>query len=154
ITAYDAIGTAHSAAAGRISYIFGLKGPSMPVDTACSSSLVALHLAVESLRNGETNACIVGGVNLMLAPDLTVNLCRAKMLSKDGYCKTFDASADGYARGEGCGILILKTLSKAQEDGDIIYAVIRGTAINQDGASGGITVPNGVAQEELIRTAL
>jgi acyl transferase domain-containing protein/acyl carrier protein len=151
---YFGTGNAASAAAGRLSYVYGLQGPSISIDTACSSSLVAVHLAVQSLRNRECPLAIAGGVNVMLNPDVTVNFCRARMLSPEGRCKTFDAAADGYVRGEGCGIVVLKRLSDALADGDRILAVIRGSAVNQDGRSSGLTVPNGPAQEEVIREAL
>jgi acyl transferase domain-containing protein len=152
--AYTASGTAHSMASGRISYILGLQGPNVAVDTACSSSLVAVHLAVQSLRNREATLALAAGVNLILVPDGTVMLCRARMMSPDGRCKTFDASADGYARAEGCGVLVLKRLADAQRDGDRVLAVIRGTALNQDGRTSGVTAPNGPAQEAVIRAAL
>jgi acyl transferase domain-containing protein len=154
ITAYFGTGTALSVAAGRLSYFFGLNGPSLAVDTACSSSLVAVHLAAQSLRRGECRFAIAGGVNLMLRPEPTVNFCRARMLSADGRCKTFDAAADGYSRGEGAGIVVLERLSDALANGKRVLAVILGSAINQDGRSSGLTVPNGVSQEALIREAL
>jgi acyl transferase domain-containing protein len=152
--AYFGTGTAPSVAAGRLSYSLGLEGPSLSVDTACSSSLVAVHLACQSLRNGESDMAIAGGVSVLLAPEINVALSRARMLSPGGRCRTFDASADGYVRSEGCGLLILKRLSAAVTDGDRVLAVIRGSAINQDGRSGGLTVPNGPSQQELIREAL
>ena len=139
---------------GRISYTLGLQGPSMAIDTACSSSLVALHQACQSLRSGESDAVIAGGVNLMLSPTLSIDFSQAHMLAPDGHCKTFDKSADGYVRGEGCGIIILKRLSDAQRDNDKILALIKGSAVNQDGASSGLTVPNGPAQESVIKRAL
>ncbi|HEX2909582.1 MAG TPA: SDR family NAD(P)-dependent oxidoreductase [Chloroflexia bacterium] len=151
---YFATGNFLNVAAGRLSYVLGLQGPSMAVDTACSSSLVAIHLACQSLRTGESDAALAGGVNLMLSPNGTVTLSTARMLSKDGRCKTFDANADGYGRGEGCGVVVLKRLSQAQADGDKILALIRGSAVNQDGPSSGLTVPNGPAQQALIRQAL
>ncbi|HET9914975.1 MAG TPA: type I polyketide synthase [Anaerolineales bacterium] len=154
LDAYFASGNAHSIATGRLSYILGLRGPSFPVDTACSSSLVATHLAVQSLRNGECRLALAGGVNLILTPEVTVALSKAHMLSPDGRCKTFDARADGFVRGEGGGILILKRLSDALADGDNILALIRGSAINQDGRSNGLTAPNGPSQEAVIRAAL
>ncbi len=151
---YFITGNALNAAAGRLSYILGLQGPSIAMDTACSSSLVAIHLACQSLRNKECSQALVGGVNLILSPDITISSSRAKMLAPDGRCKTFDAAADGYIRGEGCGVILLKRLSQAQADKDNILAVIRGSAVNQDGPSSGLTVPNGVAQQTLIRQAL
>lgn len=154
ITAYVGTGNHPSVAAGRISYFLGVHGPAISIDTACSSSLVAVHLACQGLKFGEVNCAIVGGVNLILAPDMSINISKAHMLSGDGYCKTFDANADGYVRGEGCGVIILKRLSDATRDGDSILAVIKGSAINQDGASSGLTVPNGSAQEAVISQAL
>jgi acyl transferase domain-containing protein len=151
---YFGTGTAPSVAAGRLSYVLGLQGPCLSVDTACSSSLVAVHLAAQSLRNGESDLAIAGGVSLLLAPEVNVALSRAHMLSADGRCKSFDAAADGYVRSEGCGIVVLKPLSKALEDGDRVLAVLLGSAVNQDGRSGGLTVPNGPAQQALIREAL
>src|SRR5690606_3440857 len=154
IDAYLASGNAHSVAAGRISYCLGLNGPALAIDTACSSSLVALHAACQSLRNGETRVALCGGVNVMCSPETTIALSKAHMLAPDGRCKTFDASADGFSRGEGCGVLVLKRLADALADRDRVLAVIRGTAVNQDGRSGGLTVPNGPAQEAVIRAAL
>ncbi|HYO60253.1 non-ribosomal peptide synthetase/type I polyketide synthase [Archangium sp.] len=151
---YAATGNGYSFVPGRLSYVLGLQGPCMPVDTACSSSLVALHLASESLRAGESNLALVGGVNLILSPETTICLCSMQALAGDGRCKTFDASADGYVRGEGCGVLVLKRLSDAQRDGDSILALIRGSAVNHDGASGGLTVPNGPAQQAVVQRAL
>jgi amino acid adenylation domain-containing protein len=147
-------GNAASVASGRLSYTFGFQGPCMAIDTACSSSLVATHLAVQALRNRECNLAVVAGVNLMLTPDVTINFCLGRLLSPEGHCKTFDAGADGYARGEGCGVLIFKRLAEAQADGDRILAVVRGSALNQDGRSAGLTAPNGLAQEAVIRKAL
>nr|DAB41916.1 TPA_exp: ArzN - PKS (KS, AT, OMT, KR, ACP) [Fischerella sp. PCC 9339] len=154
IDAHLGTGTAHSVASGRLSYSLGLTGPSVAVDTACSSALVTIHLACQSLRNRESNLALAGGVNLLLSPEITLTFCKARMLSRDGYCKTFDASADGYVRAEGCGIIILKRLSDAVANGDNILAVIRGSAVNQDGRSSGLTVPNGPSQQAVIRQAL
>jgi acyl transferase domain-containing protein len=154
LDAYYPTGNALNAAAGRLSYVLGLHGPSMAVDAACASSLVAVHLAAQSLRNGECRLALAGGVNLILAPDAHVAMSRARALSPDGRCKTFDASADGYGRGEGCGVVVLKRLSDALADGDRVLAVIRGTAVLHDGRSGGLTVPNGAAQQAVIRAAL
>jgi malonyl CoA-acyl carrier protein transacylase len=154
IDAHLGTGTLLSPAAGRLSYALGLKGASMVVDTACSSSLVATHLALNSLRNKESDMALVGGVSLLLSPTLNINFSKARMLSPDGLCKTFDASANGYVRSEACGVVVLKRLSQALQDGDNILALIRGSAINQDGASGGLTVPSGPSQEAVIRQAL
>lgn len=154
IDAYVGTGIALSAANGRLSYLLGLNGPSMAIDTACSSSLVALHLACQSLRNRECGMALAGGVNLILIPELTINFCKARMLAPDGRCKTFDAAADGYVRGEGCGVVVLKRLSDAEADGDTVLAIIRGSAVNQDGSSGGLTVPSGPSQEAVILGAL
>jgi acyl transferase domain-containing protein/acyl carrier protein len=154
IDAYKASGSAHSIASGRLSYVMGLQGPSVSIDTACSSSLVAVHLACQSLRTKECRMALAGGVHLLLAPDNTISFCKSKMLAPDGHCKTFDASADGFAEGEGCGIVVLKRLADAVADGDRVLAVIRGSAVNQDGPSSGLTAPNGPAQEAVVRSAL
>jgi acyl transferase domain-containing protein/acyl-CoA synthetase (AMP-forming)/AMP-acid ligase II/acyl carrier protein len=154
IDAYSGTGTAFSTAAGRISYTFGLHGPCMPVDTACSSSLVSVHLACNSLRNGECNLAIAGGVNLILSPEPSIYMCKLNALAPDGRCRSFDESASGYVRGEGAGAVILKRLSEAVRDKDHIYAVIRGSAVNQDGRSNGMMAPNGRAQQQVIRKAL
>jgi acyl transferase domain-containing protein/acyl carrier protein len=151
---YLATGTALNAAAGRISFTLGLQGPCMAIDTACSSSLVAIHTACQSLRTRESNLAIAGGVNVMLSPDPFVLISKWGMLSPDGRCKTFDASANGFVRGEGCGLVILERLSDAIANGRRILAVIRGSAINQDGKSSGLTVPNGLAQQAVVRQAL
>ena len=147
-------GNSHSTASGRISYTLGLVGPNLVVDTSCSSSLVSIHLACSSLRNKECNLALAGGVNLLLSPELSVALSQGRMLSVDGRCKTFDASANGYVRGDGCGIIVLKRLSDAVANKDNILAVIRGSAINQDGPSSGLTVPNGPSQVAVIRQAM
>jgi acyl transferase domain-containing protein/NADPH:quinone reductase-like Zn-dependent oxidoreductase/SAM-dependent methyltransferase/acyl carrier protein len=141
-------------AAGRVAYTLGLQGPTLTVETACSSSLVAVHLACQSLRNQEAQMALVGGVNLMLTPHISIMEARAHMHAPDGRCKTFDDAADGMGRGEGCGVVVLKRLTDAQAAGDPILAVIRGSAVNHDGASSGLTVPNGLAQEALIKQAL
>ncbi|MDT5069989.1 MAG: hypothetical protein QOK02_6144 [Mycobacterium sp.] len=154
IEAYVAIGTSNAAAAGRISYRLGLQGPAVAVDTACSSSLVAIHQACQALRLGECDLALAGGANVLLTPATMITFSHAHMLAPDGRCKTFDAAADGYVRGEGCGVIVIKRLEDAIADGDRIRAVIRGSAINQDGASGGLTVPNGVAQQRVITDAL
>jgi acyl transferase domain-containing protein len=152
--AYLATGSSHAIASGRLSYILGLHGPSVSIDTACSSSLVAVHMACLSLRAGECRQALAGGVNLLLTPYTTIALCKTRMLAPDGRCKTFDARADGFGRGEGCGMVVLKRFSDAVADGDNILAVIAGSAVNQDGRSSGITAPNGPAQEAVIRQAL
>lgn len=154
IEAYMAIGTSNAAAAGRISYRLGLQGPSVAVDTACSSSLVAIHQACQALQLGECDLALAGGANVLLTPATMITFSHAHMLAPDGKCKTFDAAADGYVRGEGSGVIVIKRLEDAIRDGDRIRAVIRGSAINQDGASGGLTVPNGVAQQRVIADAL
>lgn len=151
---YSLTGTMTSTAAGRISYTLGLRGPSVALDTACSSSLVALHLAVRSLRSGESDQALAGGVNLALDSTSFEALSRIGALSPDGRCKTFGDGADGYGRGEGCGVVLLKRLRDAERDGNTIYAVIGGSAVNHDGRSNGLTAPNGVAQEEVIADAL
>ncbi|NET16612.1 MAG: type I polyketide synthase, partial [Okeania sp. SIO1H6] len=151
---YLGIGTAMSMSAGRVAYILGLQGPALFLDTSCSSSLVALHLACQSLRSRESNMALVGGVNLMLAPNSTYALCQGKALSPDSRCKTFDASADGFARGEGCGMVVLKRLRDATADNDRILALVKGSAVNHDGPSSGLTVPNQQAQKKVIRQAL
>jgi acyl transferase domain-containing protein/acyl-CoA synthetase (AMP-forming)/AMP-acid ligase II/pimeloyl-ACP methyl ester carboxylesterase len=154
VDAYAGTGNAHSIAANRLSYILDLRGPSLAVDTACSSSLVALHLACQSLKTGECDRAIVGGVNLMLSPELTRTFSLAGMMAADGRCKTFDESADGYVRGEGCGVIILKRLDEAIIDRDNILAIVAGSAIEQDGRSNGLTAPNGRSQQVVIRRAL
>ena len=154
IDAYDALGNFRSVAAGRISYFLGLHGPTMQLDTTCSSALLGVHLACQSLRSQESNLALAGGVNLMLEPGTTVGFSKLKALSPDGRCKTFDATANGYARGEGCGVVVLKRLSDAVADGDIIHGLIRGSAANHDGRSNGLTAPNGSAQEALLHQAL
>lgn len=152
--AFTATGASRSIAANRLSYVLDLRGPSLSIDTACSSSLVALHLACQSLRQGECEMALAGGINLMLSPELTIALSQANMMATDGRCKTFDASADGYVRGEGCGIVVLKLLSQAVKDGDSILALVRGSAVGQDGRSNGLTAPNGRAQQAVVRQAL
>ncbi|MDT0308874.1 thioester reductase domain-containing protein [Streptomyces sp. DSM 44917] len=154
IDAYAATGGSQNMASNRLSFALGLEGPSMTVDTACSSSLVALHLAAQALRAGECDTALVAGVNLMLSPGTTVALSKAQMLSPEGRCKTFDASADGYVRGEGCGVVVLRRADVARESGQRVWAVVRGTATNQDGRSSGLTVPRGPAQQDVIRKAL
>lgn len=154
ITAYTGTGNAHSIAANRLSYFLDLRGPSLAVDTACSSSLVAVHLACRSLLAGEIDHALAGGVSLILSPEVSIAFSQAHMLASDGRCKTFDAAADGYVRGEGCGVVVLKRYADARRDGNRIFALIRGTAVNQDGRSNGLTAPNGIAQQAVLRTAL
>lgn len=154
INAYAGTGSASSALAGRLAYVLGLQGPTLSVDTACSSSLVSVHLACQALRQQECSLALAGGVNLLLSPEPTLNLCKAQMLSRTGRCRTFDAEADGYVRGEGAGLVVLKRLSSAQQDGDRILGVIRASGVGQDGRSSGLTAPNGQAQQELFRSVL
>ena len=147
-------GTLHSVLANRLSYFLDLRSPSMSIDTACSSSLVAIHMACQSLRFGEIDVAIAGGVSLMITPELMVSMSKLGFMAPDGRCKTFDERADGFGRGEGCGIVVLKRLSDAIADRDRVLAVIRGSAVNQDGRSTLLAAPNGPAQEALIREAL
>ncbi|WP_158929663.1 type I polyketide synthase [Acidisphaera sp. S103] len=149
-----ATGTSNAIAAGRLAYAFGFGGPALAVNTACSSSLVAVHLAIQSLRRGESQMALAGGVSLMLMPDLTRAFADAGMLAGDGRCRPFDSAADGYARSEGVGIVVLKRLGQARADEDRVLAVLRGGAINQDGASNGLTAPSGAAQRAVIAAAL
>jgi acyl transferase domain-containing protein len=154
VETYLATGGVLSVIAGRLAYFLGTQGPAVVVDTACSGSLVAVHQACRSLRHGESRMAVAGGVAAMLLPELTANFARAGMLSAHSRCKTFDAAADGYVRSEGCGLVVLKRLTDARADRDRVLAVIRGSAVNQDGRSGGLTVPNGLAQEAVITAAL
>jgi amino acid adenylation domain-containing protein len=151
---YTGTGNAHSIAANRLSYSLNLHGPSIAVDTACSSSLVAVHLACQSLRAGESDLALAGGVNVVLDDQWNSVFSKARMLAPDGRCKTFDAAADGYGRGEGCGVIVLKRLSDALAGREQIFAVVRGSAVNQDGRSNGLTAPSGGAQRAVIRAAL
>ncbi len=154
LDAYLGTGTAHSAVPGRLSYFLGWQGPSIAVDTACSSSLVALHLATEGLRRRECDIALCAGVSVIHHPRLHIILSQANMLAPDGRCKTFDAAADGYSRSEGCGSVVLKRLSDALRDDDPVIALVRGTAVRQDGRSAGLTAPNGAAQETVMKAAL
>ncbi|MEM7552756.1 MAG: SDR family NAD(P)-dependent oxidoreductase [Cyanobacteria bacterium P01_A01_bin.84] len=154
LDAYSTTGTGFCIVANRLSYFLNLRGPSISLDTACSSSLVAVHLACQSLRQFESQLCLVGGVNTILSPESTIIFSQAGMMAADGRCKTFDASADGYVRGEGCGVVVLKRFSDAIKDGDNIQAVIKGTAVNQDGLTNGLSAPNGLSQQAVIRQAL
>jgi len=154
LDAFFFTGNPTNAAAGRLAYSFGFQGPALAIDTACSSSLVSVHQACASLRTGECRTALAGGVNLVLIPENTVAVCKTRALSPEGRCRTFDRGANGFVRSEGCGLVVLKRLSDAIADGDPIRAVIRGSAVNQDGASSGFTVPNGTAQQAVIRKAL
>ena len=151
IDAWTATGSALSIVANRLSYQLDLRGPSVALDTACSSSLVAIHQACQSLRSGESDTALAGGVNLLLSPSVTVTFDEAGALAADGRCKTFDAAADGIARGEGCGVVVLKRLADARRSGDRVLALIRGSGVNQDGRSNGLTAPNPAAQADLLR---
>jgi acyl transferase domain-containing protein/acyl-CoA synthetase (AMP-forming)/AMP-acid ligase II/acyl carrier protein len=154
IDVYRTLSNLRGLAAGRIAYVLGLQGPSMQLDTTCSSSLLAVHLACQSLRGKECHLALAGGVALNLSPELAIGLCSMTALAPDGRCKTFDAKADGFGLGEGCGMVILKRFSDAIRDGDNIMALIRGSATNHDGHSNGLTAPNGLAQEALLRQVL
>jgi acyl transferase domain-containing protein/NADPH:quinone reductase-like Zn-dependent oxidoreductase/NAD(P)-dependent dehydrogenase (short-subunit alcohol dehydrogenase family)/acyl carrier protein len=154
IDTYTGTGTAANIVAGRIAYLLDLHGPCVSVDTACSSSLVAVHLACQSLRAGECELAVAGGVSIVLAPESVIPISRMHMLAADGRCKTFDARADGFVWGDGCGAVVLKRLSDALRDDDPIEALVLGSAINQDGRSAGLTAPNGRAQQAVIRQAL
>lgn len=146
-------GSAHSVLANRISYLFDFTGPSEPINTACSSSLIAVHRAIESIASGDCELAVAGGVNAILSPELTLSFSKAGMLSDDGRCKTFDAAANGYVRGEGVGAVVLKPLAKALQDGDIIHAVIKGSAVNHGGKANTLTSPNAIAQADLLTKA-
>jgi 3-oxoacyl-(acyl-carrier-protein) synthase/NADPH:quinone reductase-like Zn-dependent oxidoreductase/acyl carrier protein len=151
---YFGVGSSPAVASGRIAYLLDLRGPCLTLDTACSSSLVAVHYAMRALRDRDCDTAIAGGVSLMLGPELGDSFAESGMLAADGRCKTFDARADGYGRGEGAGMVVLRRLSDAVQAGDHVLAVLRGSAINQDGRSAGLTAPNGPAQTALIRAAL
>jgi acyl transferase domain-containing protein len=151
---YMATGGSHSVAAGRLSYTLHLSGPCLSINTSCSSSLVAVSAACDSLRLGRSDLALAGGVSLILTPEATVIMAKGGMLSPGYRCKAFDGDADGFVRGEGCGLIALKRLADAERDGDRILAVIRGSAVNQDGRSSGLTAPNGTAQQALLREAL
>ncbi|WP_341737261.1 SDR family NAD(P)-dependent oxidoreductase [Microcoleus sp. CAWBG640] len=154
INAYPTLSNLRSLSAGRIAYVLDLHGPTMQIDTACSSALVSVHLACQSLHDRECNLAIAGGVSLLLSPKLTVGFCQMKVLAKDGRCKTFSDSVDGFVQGEGCGVVILKRLSDAIRDRDPILATIRSTAINHDGYSLTLTTPASAAQEAMLRQAV
>jgi acyl transferase domain-containing protein/acyl-CoA synthetase (AMP-forming)/AMP-acid ligase II/acyl carrier protein len=150
---YAGVGCALTNSASRISHFHNLRGPALAIDTACSSSLSAMHIGATAIRTGECEMALVGGVNVILAPNVTMSLSKAGMMASDGRCKTFDKKADGYVRSEGAGLLLLKPLSRAKADGDAIYAVIRGSATNQDGHGSAISAPNGEAQQRVIKSA-
>ena len=154
IDAYTGTGTSLSILAGRLAYLLDLRGPSLALDTACSSSLVSVHLACQSLRSKECELALAGGVNLILSPHTSILASQMRMMAADGRCKTFDARADGFVRGEGCGVVVLRRLSDALADRDAIFALIRGSAVNGDGRTVGLTAPNGVSQQAVIRAAL
>ncbi|MEG8024091.1 polyketide synthase [Sphingomonas aurantiaca] len=154
ITAYSGSGVMFSTAAGRLSYFYDLRGPCITLDTACSSSLVALDAAITALRQRDCDVALAGGVSLMLSPDSSVALCKVKALAADGRSRAFDDDATGYGRGEGCGLVVLKRLSDAVRDGDLIHGVLAGSAVNHDGRSNGLTAPNGLAQQAVLRSAL
>lgn len=154
IDAYLTTGNTHSLASGRLSYHFGFTGASISVDTACSSSLVALHLAIQSLRNQECSMALVGGVNRLISPQASINLSKSSMLSADGRCKTFDDSANGFVRSEGCGVVFLKLISNAIANKDRILALLKGSAVNQDGRTSGLTAPSSLSQQAVINQAL
>ena len=154
VGAYTGTGNAHSVTVGRIAYLLGLRGPAVAVDTACSSSLVAVHLACQSLRLRETDLALAGGVSVILRPETQIAISAWGLLSPQGRCATFDAAADGFVRGEGAGVVVLKRLVDAVRDGDRVLAVVRGSAVNQDGRSNGVTAPNALAQRDVIVDAL
>ena len=151
---YMTTGSGRYSTSGRISYALGLRGPSLTIDTACSSSLAAVHLAVRSVRSGESTLALAGGVNVILQPHISIAYSQSRMMAPDGRCKFGDAGGDGYVRSEGAGLVVLKSLSRALADGDRIYALIRGSAVNNDGrSSGSMGTPSRVGQEELLRQA-
>jgi acyl transferase domain-containing protein/acyl-CoA synthetase (AMP-forming)/AMP-acid ligase II/NADPH:quinone reductase-like Zn-dependent oxidoreductase/NADP-dependent 3-hydroxy acid dehydrogenase YdfG/acyl carrier protein len=154
IDPHSGVGNSHSIAANRLSFLLDFHGPSVAVDTACSSASVAIHLACQSLESGECDMALAAGANVILTPETTIAFSAARMLSPDGRCRTFDEAANGYVRSEGCGVIVLKRLSDAIRDGDRIRGVIRGTAVNQDGQTNGLTAPSAKAQQAVIRTAL
>lgn len=154
ISSHSATGPSMTLTANRISYTFDFTGPSVALDTACSSSLVALDMACQAIARGDSDVALAGGVNILLRPEMTMSICKASMLSADGRCKSFDASANGYVRSEGAGVVVIKRYSDAVRDGDPILAIIKGSGVNQDGQTNGITVPNGNAQKRLLQTTL
>ncbi|HEX3990297.1 MAG TPA: polyketide synthase, partial [Acetobacteraceae bacterium] len=151
---YMTTGSGRYASSGRLSYLLGLRGPSLTIDTACSSSLVAVHMAARSIRSGESKLALAGGVNVILQPHISVAYSQSRMMAPDGHCKFGDAAGDGYVRSEGAGLIVLKALDAALADGDRIYALIRGSAVNNDGrSSGSMGTPSRVGQTELLREA-
>ncbi len=154
ITPYSLFGTALTSAAGRLSYFYDFKGPAVACDTACSSSLVALNMAMDSLRNGQCDMAIVGGVNLILCPQTFIGLSQLQALAADGRCKVFDDSADGFGRGEGCGVVLLKRMDDAIKDGNTIEAVIKSSIIGQDGRANGYYAPNGLSESDVMRQTI
>ncbi len=154
IDAYSATGNAHAVAVGRIAYLLGLRGPAVAIDSACSSSLVTVHLACQSLRLRESDLALAGGVSLILRPETQIAMAKWGMLSPNGRCQSFDAKANGFVRGEGAGVVVLKRLTDAVRDGDRVLAVVRGSAVNQDGRSNGLTAPNTIAQCDVLTRAL
>lgn len=154
VTTYTGLGSAKSMAAGRLAYFYDFHGPALQLDTTCSSSLVALHLAAKELRDGSCDLALVGGANAIISPDTSIGFCEMKALSRRGTLRAFDDDADGYVRGEGCGVLILKRYSDAVRDGNRVHGVVLGTAVNHDGRTNGLTAPNPAAQEKVIRRAL
>ncbi|OEH77881.1 l-aminoadipate-semialdehyde dehydrogenase large [Cyclospora cayetanensis] len=154
ISSFTATSHAPSILSNRLSYTLGMLGPSLTVDTACSSSLVALHIAIQEIKAGSCFSALVAGVNLMLSPNVTVAFCKARMMAPDARCKTFDASANGYVRGEGLGAIVIKPLSEAMKEDSRIICIVRGTAVNHGGRAASLTAPSGPSQERIIRTAL
>jgi acyl transferase domain-containing protein len=154
VNSHTATGMTMTVLSNRISYLFDLRGPSVTMDTACSSSLVAFHHACQAIWNGECSLALTGGVNVMFRPEYSLTMCKGQFLAPDGHCKSFDERADGYARAEGAAIVVLKPLEAARKDGDRIYAIVRGTGVNQDGRTNGISLPNGESQAALIRSVL
>src|SRR5436305_8486928 len=153
IEGYSSTGQALSVGPNRMSYFLNLHGPSEPIDTACSSSLVAIHRGVHAIESGQCSMAIVGGINTLISPELHISLSKADILCKDGHCKPFSAQANGYVRGEGVGMLVLKRLVDAAQEGDHIYGVIRGSAENHGGRASSLTAPNPRAQANLLLAA-
>jgi len=154
VSTYTGLGSAKSMAAGRLSYFYDFRGATLQIDTTCSSALVALHLAARELRAGDCNLALVGGANAIVSPDTSIGFCEMKALSRSGKLRSFSDTADGYVRGEGCGVIVMKRLSDALRDGDLIRGVIRGSAVNHDGRTNGLTAPNQAAQRSVISRAL